>query len=127
MPPPNTLVFALTGTTTQKPLKNNVGLKVKLSCPLESCTVSLTGTLTIPSTKKGGKAKTYNLKSSTAKLTAGKAATVTFKLSKKLRDLVSSRLRRTLTRTKVAALITATAVDVQGLPNTKTLAIKVRR
>jgi|GEM_PF-1843379 len=127
LPAPNTLVFALTGSTTQEPLTKNVGLKATLSCPLESCTVSVTGTLTIPSTKKGAKAKKYSLKGSTAKLTAGKKATVVIKLSKKLSSLVSSRLRRTLTRTKVSALVTAKAVDALGLANTKNLTIKVNR
>ena len=126
-PPPNTLVLALTGSTSQKPLKKNVGLKVTLSCPLESCSVAVKGTITIPSTRRGGKATTYNLKSSTVRVTAGKRATVTFKLSKTRRSQVASRLQRALTRTKVSARITATATDVQGLKVVKNLTIKVRR
>ena len=65
------IVFALTGTATQKPLRRNAGLKVTLSCPLENCSASVKGTITIPSTRKGGKAKTYSLKSSTVNLAAG--------------------------------------------------------
>ncbi len=126
-PVPDTLVFALTGATTQRPLRKNVGLRVTLSCPLERCTVAVKATITIPSSKRGGRATTHRLKSSTVTLTAGRKRRVTFRLSKVRRGQVASRLRRTLTRTSVKALVTATAKDAAGSTSTKRRTIRVRR
>jgi hypothetical protein len=122
-----TIAFALSGTTTQRPLRKNAALKVKLSCPQEPCTGSVKGTITIPSTKRGAKAKKVSLKGATVALAAGETAAVTLKLSKALRAQVASRLRLRRTRREVTALITATAVDAAANAPTKKLIIKIRR
>ena len=131
-PPPvaskgSVVVFRLTGSRTQQPLRQNAGLRVTLSCPLENCAVTLRGTVTVPATRRGAKARNVTLKSRTIALRQGRSSRVTFKLSRTLRAQLLSRLRRKLTRTKVSALFSARAVDGAGNRATRRLTVKVRR
>ena len=128
-PPPvdRTIVFSLTGKSTQKPLVKKAGFVATLSCPLENCRVALKGTVTIPSATRGGEAKKVSLKSATVTVTRAKQAKRKFTISRSLRSRLTRALRSSRTRTRIRALITATATDAAGNKSSRTLTIKVRR
>jgi polyphosphate kinase 2 (PPK2 family) len=85
-------------------------------------------TLTIPSTKTGGKASKVKLKSSTVQVTKAKKKTHTFKLTKSQRARVARALRTARTRRGVKVVVTGTARDAAGKrPVTKTKTVNVRR
>jgi subtilisin-like proprotein convertase family protein len=126
-PPPPPLAFLLTGKATQKPLGNDVGLVVRLSCPSENCSVAVTGSVTIPAPKAGGRANKVRLKRSNVSVTKGRPAKLTLTLSKRLRSRISRALRSARTRTRVKAAISATATGAGGRKTTRTLNVKLRR
>jgi hypothetical protein len=125
------LQFALTGASTQRPLRKNRGLAVRLSCPKEACVVTVGGTITVPAAKAGGKATTVKLKSRSVKVRKARSMTVTFKLPKTLRDRIARALESARTRLKVKASMTATASAVDEAGNDrsskKKKTIKIRR
>ncbi len=130
-PPPAILAplqFALTGSSPQKPPTRTRGIKVTLSCPLESCRVAMKATLTIPSARAGGKAGKVKLKSSTVSVTKGRKKTHSFAVSRSLRARIARALRSARTRRGVKVLVTGTARDAAGRRAvTRTKTVNVRR
>ena len=127
-PPPDTsIVFRLKGSGSQRPLRRSAGIVVTLSCPQESCRVTLKGIVSVPASSKRGKARKVSLKSAKVTLAKGKPAKRRFKLSKRLRSQIARALRSRRTRNNVRALITATAADGAANKATKRLTVKVRR
>ena len=121
------IVFALTGRSTQKPLVRRAGVLVTLSCPLEACRVALKGTVTVPAARLGVKAKKLSLKGVTVNVAKGVKVNRRFTISTTMRTRLAAAFRNARTRTRVTAVITATATDVAGNKSVKTLKLKLRR
>jgi hypothetical protein len=130
-PPPGvadtSIVFALTGRTTQKPLVRKAGIVVRLSCPLEACRVALKGTVTVPAARRGVKANKLSLKGVTVSVAKGVKVNRRFTISTTMRTRLAAALRNVRTRTRVTAIISATATDAAGNKSVKSLKLKLRR
>jgi hypothetical protein len=120
------VLFALTGSSPQKPPTSRRGIVLTLSCPLENCRVAMRATLTIPARRRGARARKVSLARSTVLVTRATRRTHTFKVSATLRRQVARALRSARTRRGVRVLVTGTARDAAGNSSTKTKSIRVR-
>lgn len=122
--PDRTLSFTLTGATTQRVLRQR-SVRVKVRCPLESCTTRTSASGTLRGVRRSGLARTkLTLRGLTTQIRAGATTTLNLRLSR----AQTAALRKAITAGQRPVLkVTVTARDAAGNRVTRTLRVKARR
>jgi hypothetical protein len=107
----------LGGRRLQRALKARA-LLVRVRCPAEACAVGATGRLKVP------RKRSFELKSPTRQLAAGKTATLKLKLGRRVRVAARRSLER---RAVLGARIKVIAADLAGNPTSASRTIFLRR
>jgi Ca2+-binding RTX toxin-like protein len=111
--PPDTVV----SSAKAQRLGRSLGLRV--SCPAEACTVTVTGSVSVPNA-----AKVYKLKAASAHLPAGAKTTLRLAISAKARAVIKRALKR---GKKVKAKLRVVVKDSAGNTTRKTSRIALKR
>jgi subtilisin-like proprotein convertase family protein len=125
-PPDTSVTLVLGGPAAQRALRAG-GLKLVVSCGTEACRVSASGRVSVPSPKRGGRAKKIATRPGSANLGAGQRTTLTLRFSPSLRKQVARALRSRRTSSGVRATLKASAVDAAGNTTTTTKLVRIRR
>lgn len=125
-PRDRTVSLTLTAAASQRALRQRA-LRLTALCAAEPCKVSVGGVVSLPSAKRGAKARGVKTSAARKALRKGQRAALTLKLSSSLRKRLAGALRSRRTRSRVRATITATAVDAAGNRRTKRVTIRLRR
>jgi len=114
--------------SAKKKLKTGKPVKVKATCPDESCELSARATFKVPKAALSIAAKTKKLKTKkrTASLDGGFTQTLKLKLSAKKKKRLMAAATRKADRKKIKVIVKATATDLGGNKDVEKLKLKLK-
>ena len=114
--------------SAKKKLKAGKPVKVKATCPDESCELSARATFKVPKAALSiaGKTKKLKTKKGAASLEAGVTQTLKLKLSGKNKKKLIAAAKRRSDRKKIKVIIKATATDLGGNKDVEKLKLKLK-